>query len=312
MGKTAAVVKTQYIYVNSSNRKASDIAAKFTLTIPTGVFHCDEPTQFFKITVQDFNAISSWYFVNETNNQFRLHRASTSGTLYLITIPNGNYRFKDLANTIETAITNTVGFHVVTVTWNSTKNIFEFLFDNDGWNYAISFLNSNPAYYIMGFEKNGYYDFNSTTRLLSSVNTLKTTLSENICLTIDNVNPLAGFTNVENKTTEVCIPSVNMMSIANNFAPNDVITFINQNDLFSLHIQDKSIETLDLSVRDEYSNIMSYFSDWKATLKIETMQLDDTYSDNAEMISTLKEIKEYVRYIFVGSQLRNNNPQVGM
>lgn len=305
MGKSAILIKTQYIYVNSANRKSNDIAAKFSLTIPSGIFHCDEPTQFFKISVQDFNAISSWYYVNSTNNQFRLHRFAATGNVYIVTIPIGNYRFKDLASTIELAMTNALGgIHCCTVSWDSVKNIFNFVFDNDGYNYAISFGNSNPAFYIMGFDKNGYYDFNSSTRNLTSIYTLRTTLSENICLTIDNVNLLSGFTNVENKDTDICIPSVNILNIPNAFAPFDVIQYINNNDIFAMYIQDKSIESLDLAVRDEYSNVMTYFSDWRATLKVDTLQIDDTYGDNKEMINNLKEIKDYLRYIFVSGNLK--------
>ena len=297
MGKSYALIKTQYIYVNSTNRKDGDYPYKFSITIPPGLFHCDEPTQFFKVSLQNFNAIASWYYVNNTNNQFYFNDGYGP---CLVTIVPGNYRFKDLATAIETAITKAYrNIKVCSVTWSSTLNKFIFQFDNDGYTYSLNFTASNSAYYILGFENQTTYTLNSN-RTITSVNTLKTTLSENICLTIDNLTPTQQNTSVENVLSDVCTPSKNILSIPNNFAPNDVITYIQQGgDLFPLYIKEKKIEALELSVRDEDGDLMQYFTDWRGAIKVETYQTDSSYEDSQKMLEALHDIRDYLKYMFV-------------
>ena len=309
MGKSFAVIRTQYIYLNSANRNPSDTSYNFSLSIPHGVFHCEDPSQSFKLSIQNFNAVASWYYVNSTNNQFKIVRNTN---FYTITIPVGNYPFKTLASTLTTQINSVLGASTCTVTWNSVTNKFEFAFVSDGNIYQINFftLDSTSAHYILGFNiKDGTryasYDMDANRKIIS-IYTLQTTLSENICVTIDNLTPSKDCTSVENKDSEVCVPSQNVLSIANNFAPNDIITYVQQGgDLFPLYVKDKTIENLEFSVRDENGNLMTYFTDWRASIKVETLQADDSYSDSQQMLQSLTEIKDYLKYIFVSNHLNS-------
>lgn len=296
MGKSQTVVKTQYLYLNSANRRESDSAHKFTVRIPSGMFLCDSPGQHFKLSVQDFSMVASWYYVNSTNNTF--HAYYTSTLFKTITIPQGNYTFKALAYATQTAIQAFQELAAVTVTWDSIKNRLVFTFPSSSFGLDFASVN-NSAHDILGFDKAQY--FGAT---LTGLYPLKTTLSKNICIYIDNLTPDKDFTSVENTKSDVCVPSTSMMSIVNNFAPNDIINFVNPTgDLFALYVKEKGIEQVDFSVRDENAELMTYVTDWRASIKVETLQDDDTYQQQVDSLNALSEMKEYLKYIFVGNHL---------
>ena len=288
--------------MNSLNRDEKDTSYHFTIDIPNGIFEC-KPDEMFRISVQDFNMGINWLYCNETNNQFLFNDGYGPCT---VTIPPGNYRFKDLAVAIETAMTIAYrNLKVCTVTWSSTLNKFIFQFNSDGYTYSISFLTNNPAYYILGFEKDTLYTMNSVTKRITSPNVLKTTLSNKICITVDNIMPAKGYQSVENKNSFLCQLTNNIMSIPNDYAPFDTAVFISQNDNFALYCTDNIIQKLTFSLRDEDGDIMTYASatEWRASIKIDTFSPDRTYQDSEKILSCLNSIEDYLRMLFVSRNL---------
>lgn len=296
------IVKTQYLYVNSVNRNSNDKACSFKLKIPPGIFMCDKQTQFFKIAIQDFSMPNNWYYMNSTNNTFILKQGEN--TSYTITIPIGNYNFKQLAaiiqTTVQTAINNQFVF---TCTWDSTLNKLVFQFPVDNNLYTLDFNVSNSAYSILGFNSPIIYYSNLLTGKLVSEKTLSTTLSKNICITMPNITPLKECTNVFNAIDEVCIPSKFLLSIPNNFAPFDIINFMNQSDMFCIYIKEKQLTDIEFNVTDENGAVLQYITDWRASIKIET--LENATSD-ASSIQALNEIRDTLKLQLLSNALNVN------
>lgn len=289
-------IRTQYLYVNSANRASNDNAYKFTLKIPAGVFACDRPTQFFKLAIQDFSMYLSWYYVNSTNCSFKVNG---NGVEYTVTIQQGNYTFKQLASAVQTAMQNVVGAAFsVSVTWDSNLNKLVFQFPQDSNVYILKFNVGNSAYSVLGFNNASFYVADGSGKITSD-KPLSTTLSKNICIAVANVTPLKEATNVYNGTSEVCVPARFLLSIVNNFSPFDIISFINQNDLFSMYIKEKQLIELEFNVVDENGSLLTYASDWRASIKIETWE----HNTDTSMIEALHDIRDTLKLQLVSGAM---------
>ena len=297
------LLKTQYLYVNSVNRNASDKACSFKLKIPPGIFLCDKQTQFFKLAIQDFSMGNNWYYVNATNNTFKINAGVS--TSYTVNIPQGNYNFKQLAAIVQTSIQTTVGSAFsVTVTWDGTLNKLVFKFPLDVNVYGVDFNVSNSAYGVLGFNTPSVYSPDLImTGLLISDKPLSTTLSKNICISMPNLSPLKESTNVYNANDEVCVPARFLLSIPNNFAPFDIISFVNQNDLFSMYIKEKQLTDIEFNVTDENGVVLEYITDWRASIKVETLE----YKTDADTtVNALHEIRDTLKLQLLSNALNVN------
>lgn len=306
--KSKAVVKTQYIYVNSVNRAGTSTAFNLRLNVPQGIFACDDPSQSFRLSVQDFNMSASWYFVNNTNNEFQVFY--TGASPITITIPIGNYSFKALASAVQTQIQASTLFGAAntTVAWDMKTNKMVFSFNDPSATvpaYRLIFnARTNSAHDILGFDRT-IYEPNITTKSITSTYTLKSTLSKNITLWIENMTPDKSNQSVENRSNEVCEPTSCLLNIINNYAPFDTIAYVNNTgELYSLHIKEKSIDTLHFTLKDENGALMTYITDWRASIKVETLQDDDAYDTQNQMVRRLEGIEEFVRYIFLQKGLQ--------
>lgn len=295
------VVKTQYIYVNSKN--AGDTPYNVKLSIPSRVFECTT-SQFFRLTVQDFQMTASWYYVNETNNTFKIlyNIVDESTSEFIVEIPHGNYAFKALAAQIQSICqqSNVAEIVGISVVWNSKTNKLEFTFPSA--DYELDLMN---AWYILGFTSgDNLLTPDSDNNKIVSNDILKFTLSDNITLWIDNVTINENYVSVENKESNICEPVTCVLNINNNYAPFDRIKFENSNDLYSIIINEKVLDNLVFSIRDEDGRIMQYVSHWRASIKVETIESDLTYAQQLNMIGELKEVREYLKFIFLQSNLQ--------
>lgn len=292
------VVKTQYIYVNTANRvNSNNTAYKYTLSIPGGIFMCDNPRQRFRVTIENFNMVSSWYFVNQTNNTFTVVQSSLASIDDIIseidfTIPDGNYTFKGLAATIQQLIQNS--YSGVLVSWDNKTNKLVFTFPTTSkWFISFDRL-ENPAKFPMGLiDDNIYSNING---VITSQVPLSSTLSKNIMLYCDNLSPMKDSLSVQTKNSELCEPTNALLSIVNNFSPFDIIKFENNNNLYSLHVCEKTLENLTFSIKDENGNLLRYVSDWNASIRIDTLQ-DAGFETS--LMDEIRSIKDYLRMMFL-------------
>lgn len=291
MGK--AIVKSQYLYVNSEKRAANESAYNLTINIPRNVFECDDSTQEFEVTLVNFSTIKSYYFVNESNNTFYINDEP-------ITIEPGNYSYKQLGVKLlqfvqaTTAIANATD---IGVTYDAFKLKLKFIFPNANYN-----INTGSAYYLLGFENpNTVVNADVLNFTITSAVPMRSQMHENICLTIDNINASPDSLSVENVNGNVATISQNLLSIPDNFAPNDFIVFQNTAGLFSMVIKEKLLKNLVFSIRDELGKHLTFIGEWRACIRIDT--LEDRFKLESDMLQALNEIKEYTRLNFMSKHL---------
>jgi hypothetical protein len=281
------LVDTQYVYINSSNRQASETPYLFTTTFQSGDISCQK-NEVMKIGVQSFDLYHTWTYVNENNNTFTLINTVTDANTVIV-VENGNYTFKQLAQKLTSLYPDW------TVTWSSITNKFTFTFTQD---HTFSF-GANSANKILGLRGSN----NSQTTFVSD-DVLRTALSERINVHIDNLTPYSRI-NLENSQGSQGTASTKVLSIINNFSPFDIITYENNSNLYSFYVSEKNIEKLQISLRDVDSSLLTFVNeDCNIVLKIETYQVETSEETN-KMLSTLQDIREYLRLMFVSSNLNN-------
>lgn len=279
---------SQYIHINSANRNVGETVYNFSVKIRNGDIAC-LPNQLLRISVQSFDLYHTWLSVNSTTNQIMLYNMSTSA-YNLITIPEGNYTNKNLASLLTSLYSNW------TVEWLSTLNKFKFTFTSP---HNFQPMTGSDVFRVLGFSK-GFAYVNTTS--VTSTNALRPTLSDRINLHIDNLSPYQK-TNLDNTGGGECKTTNSLLSIVNNFSPFDIINFENDNDLYAMFIQEKLIEKIMISLRDQDESLLTFINqDYNVVLKIETWEMEDTTISN-NMLDALKNIEELLRLSFVSNNM---------
>lgn len=287
-------MNSQYLYINSENRLATDKSCKFTVKVPNNYLKCKDLSQVIKITCINFCCPINWYFVNSTNNTFILN----DGIDNSLSIPPGNYTFKNLALAIQTQIQTINPLITVSFNSNTTKLLFTF----PSASFSLKFGSSGSACFIMGFNPSST-NFADGSFQITSINILQTILTDTINLYVDNVatygNPNMCNNSLGDNTLYI---SNSIMSLQNNFSPGDIINFTNSgDDLFSMKIKDKSLNEITFSIRDRDGDLMTYVTDWNAAIRIDYI---DEEKNNDDVVGALNNMIEYLRLLFVQNGLK--------
>jgi len=285
------LLNTQYLYINSANRNANEEVCSFSVLFNNGDVACKKD-EVMKVGVQSFDLYHTWTYVNANNNTFQLFEVIPDSIEYVtITIPEGNYTFKQLAAKLTSL------YEKWTVTWSAITNKFTFVFS------TLHDMLPSSAYKILGLSNDTSTRY-SDLLTLDSVNVLRPTLSERINVHIDNLTPYQKI-NLENTLGSTGTASTKVLSIVNNFSPFDVITYENNSNMYSFFVSEKDIQKIQISLRDVDGQLLNFVQeDYNIVLKVETYQ-DDSVADNEtnNMISNLQGIKEYLRLMFVSSNI---------
>lgn len=285
------IVNTQYLYINSSNRSASEYAYDFSIDLPIGMVQCNQDESLC-ITVTHFCITKNWYYVNSTNNNLVVKYRNQS---YEFLIPPANYTYKRLAQTINAWFQawSPAGNYLK---WDSNLNMY--IFDLvEG--VSIDFSVSNSPWYILGFNKSVVSEIN--TRPITSDTVLRTNLSQTINVYVDNLTPDKNVSALENSVDNSCVPSNCIMSTSDNFAPFETFELYNQNNWFKLNIKEKVITKLRLTMRDEFRELQKYITDYNVVIRIDTISHNDSLPKRS--LKSLEEMVEYLRLQFVASNL---------
>jgi len=284
------LLSTQYLYINSANRNNNEYPYNFSVLFSHGDVACKKD-EVMKIGVQSFDLYHTWTYVNESNNKICLQNGTTM-SITNISIPFGNYTYKQLASLLTSLYSNW------TATWSSVTNKFTFTFTQP---HGFVFEQTTASKILGLMSKTQTLYSNSVV----SDYVLRATLSERINVHVDNLTPYDKI-NLENTLGSTSTSSTKVLSIINNFQPFDVITYENNSSLYSFFVTEKSIEKINVSLRDVDGALLSFVNqDFNIVLKIETYQ-DDSVADNEtnNMLSHLQSIKEYLRLIFVSSNIK--------
>lgn len=276
------LVKTQHLFINSKN-KSSGTNYNFTVNIPQRYVECEDD-EVMAITLINLNMFWGWYAVNDTNNTFYLRRISNN-TLTTITLPYGNYTYKQLVQTINTIFGSDV------CVFNKIKNTMRFNFNEL---YELSF--SSQSYEILGFNNDTY-----TGSTLESVNVLNPMSKiQNICVHIDGLQPYRCF-NLDNINNDESIQISSLLGvIPYTNPPFDVFSYTNSNNEFRMFIYDKRIQSLNIRLTDFDGNELLFMPDCVMSFRIETF----IQTDEDEVLQTLKKILEYSRMTLLSKHLK--------
>jgi len=283
------LLNTQYLYINSANRNANESVYSFSVLFNNGDVSCKKD-ELMKVGVQSFDLYHTWTYVNSSNNTICIQNGSTM-SITNVSIPFGNYTYKQLASLLTTLYANW------TVTWSPVTNKFTFTFTQP---HGFVF-NQTTSAKILGLTPKTPTVYDTS---VVSDNVLRSTLSERINVHIDNLTPYDKI-NLENTIGSTGTASTKVLSIINNFSPFDVITYENSNNLYSFFVSEKTIEKINISLRDVDSALLTFVTEnFNIVLKVETYQ-DDNVADNEtnNIISNLQGIKEYLRLMFVSANL---------
>lgn len=286
------LLTSQFLQVRSSKRSAGESICNFSVSVPHDELKCKQE-QMFKVSVQSFDLYHTWTYINSSNNIIVLFNILTSQTT-TINVPYGNYTGKALAYQLTQLYANWV------VEWNAAQNKYLFTFTTP--HILFNDLETTPgqACVPLGFNRESY--FTDASFQVTSVKVLRPTLSERINVHIDNLAPYdkANLTNADG----IAKSSNSILSIVNNFSPFDIIKYESNTDLYGFVCAEKSIEKLVISLRDIDGSLLTFIdTDFNLVLRFDTYEQDDTRPQD-EMLTTLKQVAEYLRLIFVSTNMK--------
>jgi hypothetical protein len=282
------LIKTQYIFLNSENRKTGT-PYDFTIDFPNRYIECEDD-EILCVTLMNFNVYCSWYNVNDTNKSFTITRVSNNTTTN-ITLPTGNYPFKLLYQTVNALAGSNI------CSFNKIKNKFRFTFDEP---HTITF--NDTSYELLGFTAGSSPSM--TTQIgvgqaarwqiesddfLNPFNEL-----DNLCVHLSGVQPYRSY-NLDNMIGTDVVVSNLLCPIPLTTAPYDMLNWVNVGNQYQMYIYDKSIQSLNFKLTDFKNEPLTYLPNFNMTLKVETFQ---TYDEDKRLI-TLKKILEYTKMNFL-------------
>jgi hypothetical protein len=133
MSDLNVLINSQYLFLRSAQTNSYDFVFEFDTNVMTAM-----PEHQMSLTVVDFTMQIQYYVVNSLNNQLTFIDAAAHSTT--ITVPPGNYSYRDLCLTVIRLYTG------VTCTYENHTNRVVFKFATP---HAISFINN--SYQTFGF-----------------------------------------------------------------------------------------------------------------------------------------------------------------
>ena len=304
------VIRSQTIHISSALRQRDERASNFTVNIPEGIIGTSDSSHILRLTLIDFSMPILWNWVNPTNNEFQVND-ETDNVTHIITIPPANYTFKALASAISQQLSNVIPN--ASCAWSPSTNKLTLSFPTDKY-WSVNFDVEKSAFEMMGFNKRTYILLGDATLTstssasalrLEAESTLKLAQFDRLCLTATNVTVQQQFANVENTADNTCVINKNIMSIPFTSPPFDVISYVNVNNEMQLYIKERSLTSLHLVVRDENGEELPYVSDWKASIRVDVIDVHSAsqQSHYAAMLDLLSKMEEKLSLILVQRSL---------
>lgn len=243
---------------------------------------CD-PEEIMKVTLLTYSTYRSWYIVNTGYNKISFTNLETSDTT-VVTIPPGNYNYKNLASQISLL------YPAVVCTWEVAPNVLKFSFAE---NHEVSF--PDKSYQVLGFNQGAVLTGTSIT----SQNVLKPTTNDHICIHLKNVTQDYSF-NLDNNSGVTMSVSDILLAMPVTSQPYDLLVWRNYNDEFPIYIKEKKLSSLRFWFTDFDNNFLDYIPDCQMCLRIDTYRVkeDDTMSNS------LNDISKFIKLSFLSQQLR--------
>lgn len=278
------VIRHQYLFVHSA--KCVGTPSDFHLQIDDGLIERHNNEERIKLTLIDFNMLHNWGNINASNNTMRFVNL-TNNAVTTITIPVGFYSMADIKKYINTA------YPSVVVTYNSNVNRFTFTFTQ---NHQMEW--TSEIYKVLGFRST---ETPQGTVITSTV-TCQPRAINNLNIYMYNVQPVKHH-NVENVEGNSVKKSHMIARIPVNATPYDNIIWINRAEHYGFLVGEEKLQRLRFRFVDDDGRELSFVSLPPCTFTIKIDYVKPKVKD-LSLSRTLDEIKEYLRLLFVASQLK--------
>ena len=278
------IKKTNYIHIQSKYRQSGD-TYNYSVIIPPSVLDSDPQYEIFKITLLDFETYFSWYVVTTNFNTITFTNNVTSAVT-VVTIPDGNYSFYNLARKISAM------YPSCTCTWLVDQNKFSFVFSQS---HTITF---DGIYETLGFN----YGESHVGTTITSTNVLIPLKYSDIVMNLSNITPVDSMVTLTNVGGEVR-PTNILATIGVSGSPFQLIRYCPPNSgERGLYSSDNSLNALEVSFTNIDGVALTYLPEHSFTLKIEVLQLEDEARTN--MMNDIEEIKGLLKDLFMIKALK--------
>ena len=277
------LIKSQTLFVQGKNRITGGNPWNFEISIPEKYIMCDNE-DIIQITLMNYSTYRSWYTLNTGYNTIAFKNMVSTVTTN-ITIPAGNYSYKNLATMISSLYPST------TCTWNVSSNKLKFVFVQ---NHELSF--PDQSYQILGFNQGAVV----TGTTITSQNVLKPTTYDHICIHLKNVTPHMNFNLDNNQGIDMKVSDI-LLAMPVTSQPFDLLVWRNYNNEFPLYIKEKKLSSLRFWFTDYDNNLLTYIPDCQMSIRVDTYRIKD--DDNESMKNALNDINKFMKLSFLSQNL---------
>lgn len=271
-------LRSHSVYLSTLNRDASETPWNISFDVPNDVIYLDDvSSQRMKISLMTFGLNANWSEINSTNNTVAFN---IGGNVVTITIPEGNYPFFSLAQTI------TQSQDYITCVWDMPSNTFVFTNTTNADMYIV-FLNN--SWQVLGFSAaDGGLSgttITSTSPIVPRQNTELYIKLQDVILGAENIS-------LDNYTNGILKASNILSIIPITSAPFQTMFY--DNSVYGaesgVYVSNEMLHKLTFEITDKYGEPATFLPDWNASLKIE---IYDTISEDTEAMKTyLQQISE--------------------
>jgi hypothetical protein len=278
------------LYLTNLNNKS-----KIDVLIPDGVLKCESYEDFY-INVIQFNTFHNFYNVIEGyNNKFNI--IIDNSTNIICSIPDGNIN----AFTIREYINNhSILKNHIFIVYDKLKNIFEFQKISSS-SLQLQIIN---AHTLLGFSKTENL-IQIPCKSSKPINVMSIT---NIFLHLEagyDLNINDG--NLDNHKGDIAQSNSILLSLPVDQNYNNMIKYSNEdggNSWFFKCNRQETINSLSVSIRDQYYQLIPNFPDSHLVLQFSKKLKNDKYGSILEkMLDYINKISLIISYYFLGSNL---------
>lgn len=277
-------VRHQYLFVNSARCKGT--TADFDVQIDDGLVSAQGTDERIKITLIDFNMLCDWGNIN-ASNQTMTFKNLVSGVETPIVVPTGFYTMQDIKKTLSTLYPQAI------ITYDYNTNRFTFTFTQNHQLIFTSKLNK-----VLGFDTN---ENPQGTTITSSINCVARSIN-NLNIYLYNVHAVKHH-NIENIEQQGVKKSHMIARIPVTAEPHANIVWINRAEHYGIFVSEMKLSRLRFKFVDDDGIVMDYLNLPPCTF---TLKIDYVLPPNNDKTieQSLGDIKEYLRLLFVSSQLK--------
>jgi len=283
------------LYVNSGYRKADETTTNLMVIVPSGLIK-SYGKDYFTLSITSFYCFNTLYQMDENNSDFNLIIRDVSNnifkTLYYSFVNCvGNPNVYDIRDELNTLLNG-----YISVTYDKIKNLFLFTRTKavDASNNKI-YLKNKTSSNFLGFPKDYINkEILITTTGIYSYQPINVIYHQQLLINIDGDIQMA-INNLDNKNSDVLEPSSVLFMKPIDINKNQLIMYdnIDGNASFQYKISQKdTINQINFRITNQDNEEISTLGDWQMTLQLERHDEDMTES-------LLKQIKEYISYIFL-------------